>query len=293
MSTVIASNISATTPEAKISEFFSFCGKIKQLKVVDKTDKTQTLEIEFEKSTAISTALLLNGAEFEGSQVEVVLPDGSSETVSKEDESELKDGDDDIDQESKPKSAVIAELLASGYVLQSSLVDKAVKFDQEKGITERFRSWITNMEQKYHIQDKNKQIADQTSNLYEQANDTLGLEKHWNNGVRTFSSYFDSLKTDNKYGSQVHDFYTNVTKDAKAVNDEALRLAGLKKKQQEVQEAAIAKAEGTDGNFSATVMPNVSQTPQASAQFPIISSITPESTSANAAAFVPLTEDQK
>ncbi|TID14922.1 hypothetical protein CANINC_004593 [Pichia inconspicua] len=291
MSTVTASNIPATTPEAKISEFFSFCGKIKQLKIVDKNDKTQTIEVEFEKPSAISTAVLLNGAEFDGLQIEVTEPEGASHVNDKEDVSELKDGDD-IDQESKPKSAVIAELLASGYVLQSSLVDKAVKFDQEKGISERFKNWIENLDKKYHIQEKNKQLADQTSSLYDQANSSLGLESYWNNSVRTVNSYLDKFKND-KYGSQVHDFYKNVTKDAKAVNDEALRLAELKKKQQEVQEGATAKAEHKDGNVSATVMPNISQTPQASAQFPIISSITPESTSAAAAAFVPLSEDKK
>lgn len=291
MSTVTASNIPATTPEAKISEFFSFCGKIKQLKIVDKNDKTQTIEVEFEKPSAISTAVLLNGAEFDGLQIEVTEPEGASHDNDKEDVSELKDGDD-IDQESKPKSAVIAELLASGYVLQSSLVDKAVKFDQEKGISERFKNWIENLDKKYHIQEKNKQLADQTSSLYDQANSSLGLESYWNNSVRTVNSYLDKFKND-KYGSQVHDFYKNVTKDAKAVNDEALRLAELKKKQQEVQEGATAKAEHKDGNVSATVMPKISQTPQASAQFPIISSITPESTSATAAAFVPLSEDKK
>lgn len=291
MSTVTASNIPATTPEAKISEFFSFCGKIKQLKVVDKNDKTQTIEVEFEKPSAISTAVLLNGAEFDGLQIEVTEPEGASHADEKEDSAELKDGDD-IDQESKPKSAVIAEILASGYVLQSSLVDKAVKFDQEKGFSERFKNWIENLDKKYHLQEKNKQLADQTSSLYDQANSSLGLESYWNNSVRTVNSYLDKLKND-KYGSQVHDFYKNVTKDAKAVNDEALRLAELKKKQQEVQQGATAKAEHKDGNFSATVMPNMSQTPQASAQFPIISSITPDSSTANAAAFVPLSEDKK
>lgn len=291
MNAVIVSNILTTTPEAKTSEFFSFCGKIKQITIVDKNEKTQTIQVEFEKPSAISTALLLNGAEFDGSQIEVSEPEGSWRADEKEEAGDFKHGDEDIDQESKPKSTVIAELLAEGYVLQSSLVDKAVKFDQEKGISDRFRSWIDHLDKKYHLQEKNKQLADQTSTLYDQANASLDLEKYWNNSVRTVNSYLDKFKHD-KYGSQVHEFYKNVSKDAKAVNDEACRLAELKKQQQKVQEGATAKAEHTDGNVSTTVMPNISQTPQASAQFPIINSITPDSTTVNAAAFVPLSEDK-
>lgn len=270
MATIIASNIPVTSTEEKISEFFSFCGKIKQMEVVDKTEKLKTIKVQFEKASAVSTALLLNGAEFEGSQIEVVEAEGDKEATLARSEN-ANDGaaaDGDIEQEEKPKSAVIAELLAHGYVLQSSLVEKAVAFDQEHGLSDRFRNFISGLDEKYHLHDKNQQLADQTSSLYNQANSQWGIENRWNSGMRTLNTYLDKLKKE-KYGSQVHDFYTKTAQDVKSVNEEALRLAELKKNQQE------------------------GQAPGASAQFPVINTITPEASTAAAASFVPLESEKK
>lgn len=263
MSTVIASKIPASANEAQIKEFFSFCGKIKDIKVVDKNDKTQEIEVKFAKSSAISTALLLNGAEFEGSTIEIKEVGGEKNDEA-DDENETTNTDGDIDQESKPKSTVIAELLANGYVLQSSLVEKAVQFDKENGISERFNNFIKGLDEKYHLQEKNQQVAEQTNSLY---ND-WGIEKHWNNGIRSLNSYIDKFKND-KYGSQVHEFYKNVTNDVKSVNDEALRLAELKKQQQQDQTSSASNPNPVN---------------------PTISGITPDSTTAQAASAVPLEE---
>lgn len=269
MSIIIASQIPLTATDEKISEFFSFCGKIKNMEVIDKTVSTKIVEVEFEKSSAISTALLLNGAEFEGAAIVVSEPETSSPAAAVVDDSTHDaSGDRDIDQESKPKSAVIAELLANGYVLQSSLVEKAIQFDQQRGISDKFNSFISNLDQKYHLQEKNKQIVDQTNNLVDQANNQWGLQNYWNNGMRTLNSYMDKFKND-KYGSQVHDFYKIVTQDVKSVNDEALRLAELKKQQQ------------------------TGATSGASAQFPVVNTITPDSTTATAASVVPLEAEKK
>jgi hypothetical protein len=274
MSAILASKIPIEATQAKISEFFSFCGKIKDIEVVEKTEKTKTIKVTFEKASAISTALLLNGAEFEGSQIVVTEPEssGASKTAAESEEfNEALTNNSDIDQESKPKSTIIAELLANGYVLQSSLVEKAVQFDQQRGISDRFNQFISNLDNKYHLQEKNKQLVDQTNNLYEQANNQWDIQAHWNQGIRTFNSYLDKFKHD-KYGSQVHDFYTNVAKDVKSVNDEALRLAELKKQQQQ--------QEPTSQGINPV--------------FPAINTITPDSTTVSAASVVPLeTKEEK
>ncbi|ODQ47371.1 hypothetical protein PICMEDRAFT_178225 [Pichia membranifaciens NRRL Y-2026] len=279
MATITASQIPVSVPENKIKEFFSFCGKIKDIEVLDKTEKTKTIRVEFEKASAVSTALLLNGAEFEGSQIEVKEDSSSGAAAGasageKDVAGESGKGDSDIDQESKPKSTIIAELLANGYVLQSSLVEKAVDFDQQHGITDRFRDFISGLDQKYHLQEKNQQIA----------NTQWGLESHWNQGVRTLNSYLDRFKKD-KYGSQVHDFYTNAAKDVKSVNDEALRLAELKKKQHEGADAGA----GTDADAGAASS-GAPKTGAPTTVFPAINTITPDSSSAAAASFAPLEE---
>lgn len=293
MATITASQIPVSVPENKIKEFFSFCGKIKDIEVLDKTEKTKTIRVEFEKASAVSTALLLNGAEFEGSQIEVKEDSSSGAAAGasageKDVAGESGKGDSDIDQESKPKSTIIAELLANGYVLQSSLVEKAVDFDQQHGITDRFRDFISGLDQKYHLQEKNQQIVNQANSslgqAYDQANTQWGLESHWNQGVRTLNSYLDRFKKD-KYGSQVHDFYTNAAKDVKSVNDEALRLAELKKKQHEGADAGA----GTDADAGAASS-GAPKTGAPTTVFPAINTITPDSSSAAAASFAPLEE---
>lgn len=250
---VVASDIPLNASEDKIREFFSFCGKIKDIETLDKGDKSKSIKVTFEKGSAVSTALLLNGAEFEGSAIEVSEGERSGDEP-EEDSSDKAGGD--IDQESKPKSAIIAELLANGYVLQSSLVDKAVEFDKKQGISERFKSFIKGLDEKYHLQDKNKQLTEQTNSLYENS----GIGGYWENGLRSLNTYLDKMKGD-KYGSQVHDFYTKVANDAKAVNEEAKRLAELK------QEEAKRK----DGGV-----------------VPVINTITPNSSTADAAGAVAL-----
>lgn len=263
MSSIIASNLPITATDAKIKEFFTFCGKIKDLKVTDKKEKTQDVQVTFEKSSAISTALLLNGAEFEGSVIEIKELGGEKDSETSTSDKETKADDADIDQESKPKSAVIAELLANGYVLQSSLIERAIQFDKEKGISDKFNDFIKGLDEKYHIHEKNQQVAEQTNNLY---ND-WGIEKRWNDGMRSLNTYIDKFKKD-KYGSQVHGFYKNVANDVKSVNDEALRLAELKK-----QQHGSESSSGPGNSFN-----------------PTISSITPDSTTAQAAAAVPFEE---
>lgn len=64
-----------------------------------------------------------------------------------------------------------------------------------------------------------------------------------------------------KYGSQVHDFYTKVANDAKAVNEEAKRLAELKQEEAKRKEGGVV---------------------------PVINTITPNSSTADAAGAVAL-----
>lgn len=286
MSAVIASHIPITATEAKITEFFSFCGRIISISTVEKTEKTKTIEVIFEKSSAVSTALLLNGAEFEGSQIEVIEAEstGGNNEEAHEPSGNVLNGD--IDQEFKPKSAIIAELLANGYVLQSSLVQKAVEFDQQRGISDKFRNFISNLDNTYHLQEKNQKIYDETNNrlgnMYDQANSQWGIENHWNEGLRTLNSYLDKFKKD-KYGGQVHDFYTNVAKDVKSVNEEALRLAEMKKRQAAEGNLANEPNQGS----------SLPQTDSTSLPFPAINSITPDSTSAATVGTVAFEADKK
>ncbi|GMF56537.1 unnamed protein product [[Candida] boidinii] len=98
MSTIIiASGIPSFVTDSKIEEFFSFCGKIKSIKQVDSSSgadsKTKEIQVEFNNSSAVSTALLLNGAELEGGVVSVKSLDDSN-VESTDTKSDLQDSSD-------------------------------------------------------------------------------------------------------------------------------------------------------------------------------------------------------
>lgn len=261
MSTIIiASGIPSFVTDSKIEEFFSFCGKIKSIKQIDSnndSNKTKEIQVEFYNSSAVSTALLLNGAELEGGVVSVKsLNDSDTKEISNTDtaKSDLQDSTlssstsssaapgtspspplTDIAQEHKPKSTILAEYLAQGYVLSDNLIDKAVKFDQKNGISKNFTNFLTGLDKKYHIQEKNQEINTQANStftdLYNKANTNFNLENRLNNSRSTLDSYYDKFKHD-KIGSKIHQFYTDVATDAKQVHEEAKRLADAKKQQQ-------------------------------------------------------------
>lgn len=61
--TVHVKNISHKTTEKQVRDFFSFCGKIRNLSVTptsDAADAPQSATVTFEKETAAKTALLLD-----------------------------------------------------------------------------------------------------------------------------------------------------------------------------------------------------------------------------------------
>ncbi|GMF54359.1 unnamed protein product [[Candida] boidinii] len=91
------------------------------------------------------------------------------------------------------------------------------------------------MYKKYHIQEKNQEINTQANStftdLYNKANTNFDLENKLNTSRSTLDSYYDKFKND-KIGSKIHQFYTDVATDAKQVHEEAKRLAEAKKQQQ-------------------------------------------------------------
>ncbi|KAG7701832.1 hypothetical protein KL910_000288 [Ogataea haglerorum] len=250
-STILASGIPLGVSDSEVEEFFNFCGKTKAIATVDKNEKTKTVKVEFVNASAVSTALLLNGAELGGGSIKVIgeglakQPIVPTSEVRPADASASATGD--IPQEDKPKTTILAEYLSQGYAISDGLVQKAVEFDQKNGISSNFKQFLSNLDAKYHIHDKNQQLLDQ-------ANSQLGLDSKIAIGRTKLDSYFDKFKND-KLGSRIHKFYTEVASDAKQVHEEAKRLAELKKAGHE-------------------------------------SNITPESTTAQLAAEVPLEESK-
>lgn len=68
--TVQVKNISPSTSDKEIKDFFAFCGKITDLQVTSAADGTKEATVIFEKETAARTAQLLNNTQLGGSQIQ-------------------------------------------------------------------------------------------------------------------------------------------------------------------------------------------------------------------------------
>jgi hypothetical protein len=131
--------------------------------------------------------------------------------------SEAKDEQDqDIEQEDKPRSRIIAEYLAQGYTISDNAIQQAIALDQKHGISQRFTAALQTFEQKLHAKDKAKEL-DQNLKLTDKAT----------TGWRGISSYFEKA-LDTPTGRKVRDFYMQSDKQVRDIHSEARRLADLK-----------------------------------------------------------------
>jgi len=221
--TVNVSNVAADTEEKQIKEFFSFCGKITDLKVTSASDgKTKNASVTFEKETAAKTAQLLNNTQLQGSQITVTPADGSHDLggdVPHVAADEKHRDSDEITQEDKPRSRVLAEYMAQGYVIGDAAVQHAIELDHKHGVSNRFVNTLTNLDQKYHATDRAK-AADQS----------YGVTSRATNLFSGLSSYFEKA-TNTPTGKKLVDFYTASSRQVQDVHNEARRLADLKKEE--------------------------------------------------------------
>jgi len=228
--TVHVSNILQSIEKERIHEFFSFCGKITEISVTPASsapDATQSATITFERDTAAKTALMLDGSQLDGSEIKVSLAE-SLDGLATEAEIHAHQ-EDELLQEDKPRSAILAEYLAHGYLIGDRAIEKGIELDKKHGITTRFTNYLTQINSRIHATDR-AVAADNTYKISDRANQ----------GLNTIQRYFEtSLSTPT--GQKVRDFYTQVHKQAMDIHNEAQRLKELKKK--EAYDEAVKRGE--------------------------------------------------
>jgi RNA recognition motif-containing protein len=133
--TVHIEGISSKTNEQEVKNFFSFCGKIQSINVTPKGDDTQSATVTFEKAAAAKTALLLDNTQLGPNQVRVTSEQSLDEPAGDKPDSSTKEGDDHLEQEDKPRSRIIAEYLAQGYVISDKAIERALALDQQHGVS--------------------------------------------------------------------------------------------------------------------------------------------------------------
>ena len=217
--TVHVQGISHETSEKEVKDFFSFCGKITSLSITpesDAADASKSASVTFEKETAAKTALLLDNTQLGKSQVHVNTASSLDDVASKAGATVSSSTGEDITQEDKPRSRIVAEYLAHGYTISDTAIERALALDQKHGISNRFTTFLATFDDKYKATDKAKTV----DTKYGVSDKAMGM---WAGA----NSYFEkALNTPT--GQKVRDFYVAGDKQVRDVHSEARRLADLK-----------------------------------------------------------------
>jgi len=214
---VLVQNIAPSTSDKEVRDFFSFCGKVTDISVT-LDGETKSATVSFEKETAAKTALLLNNTQLGSSHISVT---GAAD-AEKEDHSTTANAErdsDEITQEEKPRTRILAEYLAHGYVVGDATLQRAIELDHRHGVSNRFLNTLQTFDQKYRATDRAR-TADQSYHISERANSLLtGL-----------GSYFEKA-SNTPTGQRIVKFYTDSSRQVQDIHNEARRLAEIKKQE--------------------------------------------------------------
>ncbi|KAJ7546756.1 hypothetical protein O6H91_08G053000 [Diphasiastrum complanatum] len=122
--TVRVSNLSASATEQDIVEFFSFSGDIQRLDLNREGSGSQIAYVTFRDCEALETALRLDGAKIVNQCVTIV-------PVEVHVESQEADEHVEVTLTLEKAKAVIANVLAKGYILGKDAMDMARAFDEK------------------------------------------------------------------------------------------------------------------------------------------------------------------
>jgi hypothetical protein len=237
-SVVHVKNIASSTDDKEIRDFFSFwsvsissmqmqsgrsilthrSGKITDIKVTSE-GATKEATVSFEKETAAKTALLLNNTQLGPSHITVTSSSGSDDDDGAHFTSKAERDSDELTQEEKPRTRILAEYLAHGYVIGDAAITRAIDLDSKHGVSQRFVTTLQNLDNKYHATDRAK-ATDQSYGITSRANSLL-------TGI---SSYFEKA-ANTPTGQRLVKFYTDGSRQVQDIHTEARRLADLKKEE--------------------------------------------------------------
>jgi hypothetical protein len=134
---------------------------------------------------------------------------------------------DDVPQEHKPRTAILAEVLSHGYVLGDQAIQKSIDFDKQNGISSTFKTYLSSLQEKAQQIDSQLQVTQKAK----QVDDKFGITdktKSQATGIQaTLQRYFDAL-TNQPAVAKVLSFYSEGVSSAQDIHNEARRLANLR-----------------------------------------------------------------
>ncbi|KAI8889706.1 hypothetical protein K501DRAFT_328868 [Backusella circina FSU 941] len=217
---VLVKNISLETKEETLKEFFLFCGKITQLELKkDEDEKHQIALIQFERDSASKTAVILSNALVDDSHITVAyffegIPEATERSVESEQETT---------QETKAKSRIAAEILASGYMLQDHVVAKGLEYDNKYNLTSRFTGFLGSLQSNVKQFDEKYRIWDKAVNIDQKYKIQEKVQSAAQNAQTRAQA---ALQTPT--GQKVQDFAANTLTQIAGVHYEAKKIQGEK-----------------------------------------------------------------
>jgi hypothetical protein len=213
-----------------------YSGKISNISVTpesNSSDSAKSASVTFEKESAAKTALLLDNTQLGSNQVHVTttasLDELSGGKLSAADKEASEEHSEDLGQDDKPRSRIVAEYLAHGYTISDKAIERALALDQQHGVSARFTSTLQQFDAKYQATSK-----------------AQGLDQKYgvtDKGVAAWSglnSYFEkALGTPT--GQKLRDFYNQGSKQVLDVHNEARHLANLKTGKNDVHSVGNGK----------------------------------------------------
>ncbi|PVF95025.1 hypothetical protein CPB86DRAFT_788511 [Serendipita vermifera] len=242
---VTVSNLSSTSSEKSISEFFSFCGKISSIQY---DAAAHSAVIHFEKEQAAKTALMLNGGTLDGVAVHV----GSDAVSDDHDQPHPRTSleGDHLEQHDKPRAGIVAEMLAKGYAISESILHKAIAVDQQQGISTRFLNYIRGLDSTIgqKIGGPETTVSGKAKEALAQGQEQARAIDEQHQISKQAHDYY-SKAISSAFGQKVVAFYTSTAKQVQDVHEEAMRIAALEK---EKAAAAANNAEHASAEASAS-----------------------------------------
>ncbi len=167
--------------------------------------------------SAAKTALLLDNTQLGSSQVQVSSAANLEDLAGKPSAADDTHRDEnDISQEDKPRSRIVAEYLAHGYTISDHAIQRAIALDNKHGVSNRFTNALATFDQKYKATDRAKGI-----------DASYGITEKATRGWAGLSSYFEKA-VNTPTGQKLASFYTQSNKQVQDIHAEARRLADLK-----------------------------------------------------------------
>ncbi|KAF8272644.1 hypothetical protein EI94DRAFT_1718009 [Lactarius quietus] len=213
--TVNVSGIAASTTEQHLHDFFS----ISQIDL-DETGPSKSAVINFEKPSAAKTALMLNDGSLDGAHLTV------HSDIVHQDEEETPHSD-------KPRAAIAAEYLAKGYKLSDNVLQRAIQYDNEKGISTRFLNYFQSLDVSIGAKalGPDQKISSKFTSTIQTATQHARTVDEQKGYTKVAGDYY-ARALSSSFGQRVRSFYTSTSKQIFDIHEEARRIAGEDKASQ-------------------------------------------------------------